>query len=150
MLPYLVQRTPGSAAQQLISSSTTTTYVRRTGRITSGMQSGRQPYKTEHFHPRHRQPPRITLPRTAWVRLNRLSTGVRRFCSCLYKWSMASSAACDCGAEEQTVDHVVLYCPIHRPPHGMHGLMVLDDETTEWLLGTCPEIQRGKAVVIKN
>jgi len=41
---------------------------------------------------------------------------------------MSSSATCECGAEEQTVDH------------GLHGLMVLDDETTEWLLNTCPEI----------
>jgi len=46
-------------------------------------------------------------------------------------WGMASSAACQCGAEEQTVDHVVLQCPIHRPPHGLHGLTVLDNETTE-------------------
>jgi len=53
---------------------------------------------------------------------------------------MASSAACECGAEEQTVDPVVLHCPIHRPPHGLHGLAVLDDETIEWLLNTCLEI----------
>jgi len=45
----------------------------------------------------------------------------------------------ECGAE-QTVDHVVLQCPIHRPLHGLHGLTVLDDETTEWLLNTCLEI----------
>jgi len=25
-------------------------------------------------------------------------------------------------------------------PHGLHGLTVLEDETTEWLLNTCPEI----------
>ena len=37
---------------------------------------------------------------TSWIR-----TGVGRFHSCLYKWGMAS-AACACGAEEQTVDHV--------------------------------------------
>jgi len=60
--------------------------------------------------------------------------------SCLYKWGMASSAACECGAEEQTVDDVVLQCPILEPPHGLHGLTVLDDETTEWLLNICPEI----------
>jgi len=82
----------------------------------------------------------MTLHRRAWVRLNRLRTGVGRFRSCLYKWGMAFSAASECGAEEQTVDHVVLQCPIHRPPHGLHGLTVLDDETTEWLLNTCPEI----------
>jgi len=44
---------------------------------------------------------------------------------------MASSAACECGAEEQIVDHVVLQYPTHRPPHGLHGLTVLDDETIE-------------------
>jgi len=82
----------------------------------------------------------MTLPRTAWVRINRLRTGVGRFRSCLYKWVMAPSAPCDYGAEEQTVDHVVLQFPMHLPPHGLHGLTVLDDETIEWLLNTCPEI----------
>jgi len=51
---------------------------------------------------------------------------------------MSSSAACECGTEEQTVDHVVLECPIHRPPHGLHGLTVLDNDTIERLLNTCP------------
>ena len=102
---------------------------------------GGQLHKTPHFHPRHRHPPAgMTLLRRAWVRLNRLRTGVGRFPSCLYKWGMASSAACDCGAEKPTVDHVVLQCPIHRPPHGPHGLTVPDDETIEWLLNICPEI----------
>jgi len=68
-----------------------------------------------------------------------MRTGVGCFRS-LYKLGMASSAACECGAEEQTVDHFVLQCPIHRAPHGVHGLMVLDDETIEWLLSICPEI----------
>jgi len=49
---------------------------------------------------------------------------------------MASSAAFECGVEEQTVDHVVLQCPTH----GLHGLTVQDNETFEWLLNTCPEI----------
>ena len=84
--------------------------------------------------------PGLTLPKGAWVRLNRLRTSVGRFCSCFYKWVMASSATCEYGAEEQTVDHVVLQCPIHRPSHGLHDLTVLNDETTEWLLNTCPEI----------
>jgi len=84
--------------------------------------------------------PGMTHPRSAWDRLNRLHTGVGRFRSCLYKWGMASSAACECGAEEQIVDHVVLQCAIHRPPHEPHGLTVLDDETIEWLLNTCPKI----------
>ena len=48
-------------------------------------------------------------------------TGVGRFCSCLHKWGMASSSACECRAEEQTVDHVVLQCPTHWTPHGLHA-----------------------------
>jgi len=50
-------------------------------------------------------PPGMTLPRIAWVRLNRLRTGVWRFRSCLHKWGMASFAACECGTEDQTIDH---------------------------------------------
>jgi len=93
----------------------------------------------------------LTLPRKAWgMRLNCLRTGVGRFRSCLYKWGMASSAACECGAEEQTLHHVILQCPIHRPSHRLHGLAVLDDETIEWLLHTFREIWCGQAVDWKN
>ena len=81
----------------------------------------------------------MTLLRRAWVRFNRLRTGVGRFRSYFYKWGMTSSAVCECGVEEQTVDHVLQY-PIHRPLRGLQGLTVLDNETTEWLLNTCPEI----------
>ena len=81
---------------------------------------------------------RNDLPRRAWVRLNRPRTGVRRFHSCLYKLGVASSA---------TVVHVVLRCPIHRTPHGLHGLTVLDDDTIEWLLNIYPEIECSQAVV---
>ena len=58
-----------------------------------------------------RHTPGMTLTRIAWDRLNRLRTGVGRFCSYLYGWRMASSAACECGAEQ-----TVLLSPIHRPP----------------------------------
>jgi len=97
--------------------------------------------RTPHFHRRQRHPPTLNdPPKNSVVQLNRLRTGVGRFHSCLYKWGMASPAACECGSEEQTVDHVVLQWPIHRPLHGLHGLTVLDDETIEWLLNACPEI----------
>ena len=82
----------------------------------------------------------MTLPRTAWVRINglinRFRTGVGQFRTCLHKRCMASCAVCECPAEEQTVDNVVLQCPIH----GLHGLTVLDDETIEWLFNTCREM----------
>jgi len=56
------------------------------------------------------------LPRAAWVRLNRLRTGVGRFRSCLHKWGMAPSAACECDAKKNKTANHVLQCPIHRPP----------------------------------
>ena len=34
---------------------------------------------------------------------------------------------------EQTADHVLTACSIHRAPHGARGLTVLDDETRCWL-----------------
>ena len=73
------------------------------------------------------------LPRAAWVKLNRLRTGVGRFHSSMHKWSLAPSPNCECGASEQTADHVLIACPIHRAPHGARGLTVLDDETRCWL-----------------
>jgi len=85
------------------------------------------------------QPPGMALPRTVWVWLNHLCTSVGRVRS-LHKWGMAPSAACECGTEEQTVNHVVLLCPIHRPLHGLHDLTVLDDETFDRPLNTCPKI----------
>ena len=31
---------------------------------------------------------------------------------------------CECGAAEQTADHVLIACSIHRAPHGARGLTV--------------------------
>ena len=73
------------------------------------------------------------LPRAAWVKLNRLRTGVGRFHSSMHKWGLAPSPNCECGASEQTADHALTACPIHRAPHGARGLTVLDDETRCWL-----------------
>ena len=79
------------------------------------------------------KPVGMGLPRVAWVKLNRLRTGVGRFHSSMHKWGLAPSPNCECGASEQTADHVLTACPIHRAPHGARGLTVLDDETRCWL-----------------
>ena len=75
------------------------------------------------------RPVGMGLPRSAWVKLNRLRTGVGRFHSSMHKWGLAPSPNCECGASKQTADHVLTACPIHRAPHGARGLTVLDDET---------------------
>ena len=79
------------------------------------------------------RPVGMGLPRAAWVKLNRLRTGVGRFHSSMHKWGLASSPNCECGASEQIADHVLTVCPIHRAPHGARGLTVLNDETRCWL-----------------
>jgi len=82
--------------------------------------------------PRHWHPtPWMTLPRKACVRLNHPRTGDGRFRSCLYKWGMAPAW------RRTNRRPCCLQFSIHRPAH---GLAVLDDETTEWLLNICPEI----------
>ena len=76
------------------------------------------------------------LPRAAWVKLNRLRTGAGRFHLSMHKWGLAPSPNCECGASEQTADHVLTACPIYRAPHGARGLTVLDKKTWCWLNNT--------------
>ena len=86
------------------------------------------------------RPVKMCLPRVAWVKLNRLRTGVGRFYSSMHKWGLVPSPNCECGASEQTADHVLTACPIHRAPHGARGLTVLDDKTRCWLNETTASI----------
>ena len=75
----------------------------------------------------------MSLTRTAWVKFNRLRTGVGRFDLSMHKWGLDPSAKCECGASEQNADDIILTCPTHRAPRGIMGLRVLDDETRCWL-----------------
>ena len=76
---------------------------------------------------------RMGLPRTSWVRLNFLRTGVGRFYLSMYKWGLTLSPNCECDATDQTAYHVILMCSTHRSPQGVAGLTVLDDDTRCWL-----------------
>ena len=75
------------------------------------------------------RPVGMGLPRAAWVKLNRLRTCVGRFHSSMHQRGLAPSPNCEYGASEQTADHVLTACLIHRAPHGARGLTVLNDET---------------------
>ena len=79
------------------------------------------------------RPVGMGLLRAAWVKLNRLRTGVGRFHSSMHKWGLAPSPNCECGASEQTADHVLTACSMYRAPHGARRLTVLDDKTRCWL-----------------
>ena len=86
------------------------------------------------------RPVGMGLPQAAWVKLNCLQTGVGRFHLSMHKWGLAPSPNCECGASEQTAGHVLTVCPIHRTPHGVQGLTVLDDQTQCWLNNTTASI----------
>ena len=85
-------------------------------------------------------PSGMHFPRPAWVRLDRLRTGVGLFRSTLRKWGMAPSPACECGADEQTADHLIISCPIYRHPNGAGGFASDDMTLNDWLLNTCPAV----------
>ena len=79
------------------------------------------------------RPLEMGLPKTPWVKLNRLRTGVWRFYSSMYKWGLAPSPNCECGATDEIADHVISTCPIHRAPRGVAGLTVLNEDARCWL-----------------
>ena len=90
--------------------------------------------KASCFIPRASSKPLgMGLPRTSWVKLNRLRTGVRRFHSSMYKWGAAPSPNCECGASKQTADYIISTWPLHRAPKGIQGLLALDDYNRRWL-----------------
>ena len=82
----------------------------------------------------------MSLPRTSWVRINRLRTGIGRFHSSMYKWGLAPSPNCECDATEQTANHIISSCLIHHVPRGTRGLQILDDATRCWLNTTTARI----------
>ena len=86
------------------------------------------------------RPVGMGLPQAAWVKLNRLRTGVGRFHLSMHKWGLVPSPNCKCGISEQTADHVLTACLYIGPPHGARGLTVLDDETRCWLKNTTASI----------
>ena len=77
------------------------------------------------------RPVGMGLPRAAWVKLNRLWTGVGRFHSSIHKLGLFTEL--QVSRLYQTADHVLTACPVYREPHGARGLTILLDETRCWL-----------------
>ena len=96
------------------------------------------------------RPVGMGLPRAAWVKLNRLQTGVGRFHSSMHKWGLAPSPNCECGASEQTEDHVPTACPIHRAPHGARGPTVLVTKPNAGLITSLPASDSGSTTAWDN
>ena len=72
------------------------------------------------------------LCRKEWTSLNRLRTEVGRYRSSMKKWGLADGAAYECGVPEQTADHIIKSCPLHRPPSEA-GIFEVGPLTRAWL-----------------
>lgn len=62
------------------------------------------------------KPPGFELPRNTWTALNRIRTGTGRCADSLHRWGKALTPECDCGAQRQTVRHIIEECPRRRYP----------------------------------
>lgn len=58
------------------------------------------------------KPPGFELPRKIWSTLNRVRTNCGRCADSLHKWKKIPSPGCNCGAERQTIQHIVQECPL--------------------------------------
>ena len=47
--------------------------------------------------------------------------------------SLSPLSNCECGTPEQTADHVLTACPIHRAPHRARGLTVLNNDDQNYI-----------------
>ena len=43
----------------------------------------------------------------------------------MWRWDLSESPACDCGADQQTANHIITEWPQYRP-NGLHGLIDVD------------------------
>ena len=75
------------------------------------------------------------LSRKQWTTLNRLRTGVGRYKASMKKWGLGDSAACESGEPEQTADHIINSCLLHRPPSEA-GIFEGGPMTRAWLQKT--------------
>ena len=60
------------------------------------------------------RPLEMGLPKTAWVQLNRLRTGVGRLQSSMHKWVLAPTSICECGKLDQVAAHLILEFPFNH------------------------------------
>ena len=72
------------------------------------------------------------LSRKLWTTMR---TGVGRYKASMKKWGLADNATCECGEPEQTADHIVNSCPLHRPPSEA-GIFEVGPLTRAWLQQT--------------
>ena len=65
--------------------------------------------------PKEELPPGSELPRRDWVTLNRARAKVGKTRDNLHRWGYTQDTQCPCGAELQTMAHILDECPLSVP-----------------------------------
>lgn len=72
----------------------------------------------------------LDMPRHLWVRIR---TNCGRCEDSLFNWGLNDSAACDCGARNQTIKHIVTECPRRAYPGELADFVTITPSVIEWL-----------------
>ena len=120
---------------------TTTTEMRRSGRIIDEMRSGWRTLRDSvglFSSPTPEPTSQNDIPKTSCVRQSTSSpvsdVSAPAYTNRVWVFLRLVSVA-QANGPLTTLPFI-----IHRPPDRVNGLTVVDDETLEWLLNTCPEI----------
>ena len=77
--------------------------------------------------------PGFDLPRKIWSKLNRIRTGHGRCNDMLFKWNIASNPSCECGAEVETIKHIVEECPVSKFQGGFQEIHKATRNVENWI-----------------
>jgi hypothetical protein len=69
-----------------------------------------------------KQLPVLDLPRKIWCILNRFRTGHGKCNNILFHWNIRENPSCKCGAEKETIQHIVEECPLTKFQQGFSEL----------------------------
>lgn len=64
----------------------------------------------------------MDLSRHEWFIQNRLKTNHGRCADMMYRWKLRDSPECDCGAVNQTINHITTECQIRKFRQGIEEI----------------------------
>lgn len=78
--------------------------------------------------------PGFDLPRRIWSVLNRIRTGHGRCNSMLFRWNSVESPSCECGENEETIEHLINSCPIYKFQDGFEAIHKVTNAFLKWVV----------------
>jgi hypothetical protein len=66
-------------------------------------------------------------------KLNRFRTGYGKCNNMLFHWNIRENLSCECGAEKETIQHIVEECPLTKFQQGFSKIHLLTEDALNWL-----------------